>query len=120
MSGLFPQVSRRLDRRVRKEASKKEPNLGYIKIAIHAYTYLFAQDLVNLYALELIKRENPLVMLFPFGSNEILLGGERHDLYVCLVCAGMTPSSFNDRTCPSHHLESAPKMSADSSWNLSA
>lgn len=56
-------MSRRLDRRIRKELSRREPCTGFIKIAVHAYTYLLAQDNVNFYTLELIKREDSVVGL---------------------------------------------------------
>ncbi|GMH37323.1 hypothetical protein BSKO_05196 [Bryopsis sp. KO-2023] len=54
-------VSRRLDRRIKKEISRRAPNSGYVKIAVHAYAYLLARDNVNFYALELIKRQDCVI-----------------------------------------------------------
>lgn len=66
MDVLSWKVSRRLYRNILKQTVKKEPDLGYIKVAIHAYTYLLAHDMGALYAQELVKRESPVVELHIF------------------------------------------------------
>jgi len=57
-------VSRRLERRIRHELRSKSVNMGYVKIAVHAYVYLLWHSQVKdvvLYAQELVTKDNPVI-----------------------------------------------------------
>lgn len=75
-------VSRRLERRIRHELkSKSGTNLGYVKIAVHAYVYLLWHSQVKdvvLYAQELIIKDNPVIEMLLTNKEKHLqiLGAE--------------------------------------------